>query len=124
MIQGTDISTALSKVPVTPRTEYIVVRQEIDSLPHQCCLHTHITHFLSLSLSPSLPPSIHPCRHLNLAQTVSLCVVTAGDAMERARLLHRFIEIASLLQSGNYGNLFSFIAVMQGLAVPQVRPDP
>ena len=44
--------------------------------------------------------------------------------MERARLLHRFIEIANLLQSGNYGNLFSFIAVMQGLAVPQVRPDP
>ena len=63
----------------------------------------------------------HTCRHLNLAQTVSLSIVTAGDAMERARLLHRFIEVASLLQSGKYGNLFSFIAVMQGMAVPQVN---
>lgn len=104
-------------------TEYIVVRQEIDSLPHQHCLHTcTCMHILLISLPP---PSLSlPCRHLNLAQTVSLCIVTAGDAMERARLLHRFIEIASLLQSGSYGNLFSFIAVMQGLAVPPVRPDP
>ena len=70
----------------------------------QCHAHTHS----------------HTYRHLNLAQTVSLCIVTAGDAMERARLLHRFIEVASLLQSGKYGNLFSFIAVMQGMAIPQV----
>ena len=81
------------------------MQQEVNTLPHLYCLPTHT----------------HTYRHLNLAQTVSLCVVTAGDAMERARLLHRFIEIASMLQSGNYGNLFSFIAVMQGLAVPQVR---
>ena len=59
-------------------------------------------------------------RHLNLAQTVTLCVITAGDALERAKLLHRFIEIASLLQSGKFGNLFSFIAILQGINVPQV----
>ena len=56
------ISIALSVVLVTPRTEYIVVQQEINSLTYPCCLHTH-THplflFLSLSLSLSLsPPSL------------------------------------------------------------------
>ncbi len=67
---------------------------------------------------PFFPPP--PCRHLNLSQIVTLTVVTAGDALERTKLLHRYIEVAQLLQSQRYGNLFSFIAVMQGLAAPQV----
>lgn len=52
---------------------------------------------------------------------VSLCVVSAGETLDRAKMLKRLIELASLLQSGSYGNLFSFVAIMQGLAAPQVR---
>lgn len=63
---------------------------------------------------------IYLLRHLNLSQMVTLTVVTAGDALERAKLLHRYIDVAQLLQSIKYGNLFSFVAVMQGLAAPQV----
>lgn len=66
-------------------------------------------------------PSSSLCRHLNLSQTVTLTIITAGDALERAKLLHRYITVAQLLQSQKYGNLFSFLAVMQGLAAPQVR---
>lgn len=64
-----------------------------------------------------------PHRHLNLSQTVTLTVMTAGDALERTKLLRRYIEVADLLQSAKYGNLFSFIAVMQGLGAPQVSSD-
>ena len=52
---------------------------------------------------------------------VTLTVITAGDALERAKLLHRYVEVAQLLHSNKYGNLFSFVAIMQGLAAPQVR---
>lgn len=69
----------------------------------------------------SLPPSP---RHLNLSQTVTLTIVTAGDALERAKLFRRYIEVAQLLQSSKYGNLFSFVGVMQGLAAPQVCETP
>lgn len=68
---------------------------------------------------PITKPCPFFCRHLNLSQTVTLTIVTAGDAMERAKLLRRYIEVAQLLQS-KYGNLFSFVATMQGLAAPQV----
>ena len=72
-----------------------------------------------ISLPPYLLPfSLH--RHLSISQTVALCIVSAGDALDRARMLQRFIELASMLQSGKYGNLFSFMAVMQGIHVPQV----
>jgi hypothetical protein len=64
------------------------------------------------------------CRHLNLSQTVTLTIITAGDALERARLLRRYIDVAQLLQSIKYGNLFSFISIMQGLAAPQVCTCP
>ncbi len=65
--------------------------------------------------------SLFPHRHLSLSQTVTLCVITAGDALERTKLLHRFIEIATLLQSGKFGNLYTFISVIQGINVPQVN---
>lgn len=71
----------------------------------------------------SLPPCLLPFslyRHLSISQTVALCIVSAGDALDRTRMLQRFIELASMLQSGKYGNLFSFMAVMQGIHVPQV----
>ena len=73
---------------------------------------------LNTLLQSNIP--LPPSRHLNLAQTVTLTVITAGDALERAKLLHRYINVAQLLQSQKYGNLFSFIAIMQGLAAPQV----
>ena len=60
-------------------------------------------------------------RHLNLSQTVTLTVVTAGDALERAKLFHRYVAIADLLRTEKYANLFSFLGIMQGLAAPQVR---
>ena len=60
-------------------------------------------------------------RQLNLSQTVTLCVMTAGDAMERAKILRRFIEMCVLLQSRSYGNIYSFVAIMQGIAAPQVK---
>lgn len=40
--------------------------------------------------------------------------------MDRAHTLRRFIDLAFILQSGTYGNLFSFISIMQGLTSPQV----
>lgn len=51
---------------------------------------------------------------------VAAAITTAGETIERAKALKKFIELASLLQSGTYGNLFSFMAVMKGLASPQV----
>ena len=59
-------------------------------------------------------------RHLNLSLMVAAAITTAGETIERAKALKKFIELASLLQSGTYGNLFSFMAVMKGLASPQV----
>lgn len=51
---------------------------------------------------------------------VAAAITTSGDTLDRAKALKRFIELASLLQSGSYGNLFSFMAIMKGLASPQV----
>lgn len=51
---------------------------------------------------------------------VAAAITTAGDTIDRAKALKRFIELASLLQGGVYGNLFSFMAIMKGLASPQV----
>lgn len=65
-----------------------------------------------------------PTRHLSLSQMVSLSIVSAGDAVDRAHTLRRFIELAFILQSGTYGNLFSFISIMQGLTSPQVSHIP
>jgi len=48
-------------------------------------------------------------------------VISAGDAMERVKLFRRYINVAQLLLSPANGNLFSFMAVMQGLATPQVN---
>ena len=48
-------------------------------------------------------------------------MVQCPDSVERAKSLKRWIELASLLQSGTYGNLFAFMAVMKGLESPQVR---
>ena len=47
---------------------------------------------------------------------VALSIVSAGEPLERASILRRFIELAFILQSGAYGNLFSFISIMQGLS--------
>lgn len=60
------------------------------------------------------------CRHLSLSHMVALSIVTAGETIERAKMLCRFVQLAFLLQSGSYGNLFSFISIMQGLTSPQV----
>ena len=51
---------------------------------------------------------------------VAAAITTAGDTIERAKAMKKFIELASLLQSGAYGNLFSFMAIMKGLSSPQV----
>ena len=48
-------------------------------------------------------------------------MVQCPESVDRAKTLKRWIELASLLQSGTYGNLFAFMAVMKGLESPQVR---
>ena len=76
---------------------------------------------LSLTLAHSLPlPLSLSLRHLSLSHMVALAIVSAGDTIERARMLRRFIELAFILQSASYGNLFSFISIMQGITCPQV----
>lgn len=59
-------------------------------------------------------------RHLSFSQLVATCLVTAGSVSERARMLKKLVELANQLQSGNYGNLFSFLAIMKALASEQV----
>jgi hypothetical protein len=71
-------------------------------------------------LAVNVPSFLRTCRHQSLCHMVSLSIVSAGDAIERARTLRRFVELAFILQSGSYGNLFSFISIMQGLTSPQV----
>jgi hypothetical protein len=59
-------------------------------------------------------------RHLSLSQLVAISLIHITDVIERSKMLKRWIEIADLLQSGTYGNLFSFMAIMKGLESPQV----
>ena len=47
-------------------------------------------------------------------------MVAAGDLGAREKVLSKLIELADVL-SDNLGNLVSFMAVMEGLALPQVK---
>ena len=47
-------------------------------------------------------------------------VVAAGDLGTREKVLSKLIELADVL-SDKLGNLISFMAVMEGLALPQVN---
>ena len=49
-------------------------------------------------------------------------MVGAGDLSRRELVLTKLIELADVL-SDKLGNLISFMAVMDGLALPQVRKD-
>ena len=71
-------------------------------------------------MCPLSPSFLRTSRHQSLCHMVSLSIVSAGDTIERARMLRRFVELAFILQSGSCGNLFSFISIMQGLTSPQV----
>ncbi len=59
-------------------------------------------------------------RHLSISQLVILGIIQVIDPVERAKMLKKWIELCQLLQSGTYGNLFSFMAIMKGLESPQV----
>ena len=60
-------------------------------------------------------------RHLSLSQLVVASLVTIGSLSERTKMLRKLVDLANQLQSGNYGNLFSFLAIMKGLAAEQVQ---
>lgn len=47
-------------------------------------------------------------------------MVAAGDLGTREKVLSKLIELADIL-SDRLGNLISFMAVMEGLALPQVN---
>lgn len=50
---------------------------------------------------------------------VATLVVAAGDLGTRGKVLSKLIELADVL-SDKLGNLVSFMAIMEGLALPQV----
>ena len=50
---------------------------------------------------------------------VATLVVAAGDLGTRGKVLSKLIELADVL-SDKLGNLVSFMAVMEGLSLPQV----
>lgn len=58
-------------------------------------------------------------RFANLSHWVATLVVAAGDLGTREKVLSKLIELADIL-SDTLGNLISFMAVMEGLALPQV----
>lgn len=58
-------------------------------------------------------------RFANLSHWVATLVVAAGDLGTREKVLSKLIELADIL-SDKLGNLISFMAVMEGLALPQV----
>lgn len=60
-------------------------------------------------------------RHHSLTQWVNACIVCSEDIEERAKVIAKFVELARTLQSTCFGNIFSFVAVMTGLASSQVR---
>lgn len=60
-------------------------------------------------------------RHQSLSQWVNACILCSEDIEERAKVIAKFVELARALQSTCFGNIFSFVAVMTGLASSQVR---
>lgn len=58
-------------------------------------------------------------RFANVTHWVATLVVAAGDLGAREKVLSKLIELADIL-SDKLGNLISFMAVMEGLALPQV----
>lgn len=59
-------------------------------------------------------------RFANVSYWVATLVVAAGDLGAREQVLSKLIELADVL-SDKLGNLVSFMAVMEGLALPQVK---
>ena len=62
------------------------------------------------------------CRYTSVTHWVAALLVGAGDLSRRELVLTKLIELADVL-SDKLGNLISFMAVMDGLALPQVRKD-
>jgi len=58
-------------------------------------------------------------RFANVTHWVATLVVAAGDLGTRGKVLSKLIELADVL-SDKLGNLVSFMAIMEGLALPQV----
>lgn len=58
-------------------------------------------------------------RFANVTYWVATLVVAAGDLSAREKVLSKLIELADVL-SDKLGNLVSFMAIMEGLALPQV----
>lgn len=59
------------------------------------------------------------CRFTNVTHWVATLVVAAGDLGTRGKVLSKLIELADVL-SDKLGNLVAFMAIMEGLALPQV----
>lgn len=49
-------------------------------------------------------------------------MIAAGEMASRAQMVTRLIEMADIL-SDKQGNLVSFMAIIDGLALPQVRAN-
>ena len=50
---------------------------------------------------------------------VSLCIASAGEPLNRAKALYRFIDLAYMLQGKSFGNMFSAMAILYGIVAPQ-----
>ena len=65
----------------------------------------------------NLFPPLH--RFASISYWVATLVVAAGELEARKQVLSKFIQLADVL-SDKLGNLVSFMAIMEGLALTQV----
>ena len=72
---------------------------------------------MSLTIPVTIPVLY---RFDNVTYWVATLVVAAGDLGAREKVLSKLIELADVL-SDKLGNLVSFMAVMEGIALPQVN---
>lgn len=55
---------------------------------------------------------------------VASVLIAAGDVLTRKKVLEKMIDLADTLCAMENGNMISFMAVMEGLAQPQVCTMP
>lgn len=80
--------------------------------PTECFLFNRKPSVITLAFTLSF-------RFSNVRHWVATLVVAAGDLGTRGKVLKKLIELADVL-SDKLGNLVSFMAVMEGLSLPQV----
>lgn len=62
---------------------------------------------------------VYYCRYQKLTYWTGALVIAAGEMASRAQMVSKLMELADVL-SDKLGNLVSFMAIMDGLALPQV----